>query len=136
MKLKIAIDGPAGAGKSTVARMVAQKLHYTYIDTGAMYRAITLAVMRSGIPLSDSEAIVALLKKSNLEIKQSSDGKNQIYLNGEDITQEIRQESVNKQVSDVANLLSVRQVLVEKQRQMASSGGVVLDGRDGHTKLT
>src|ERR1700722_6176911 len=115
MKLKIAIDGPAGAGKSTVARMVAQKLHYTYIDTGAMYRAITLAVMRSGIPLSDSEAIVALLKKSNLEIKQSSDGKNQIYLNGEDITQEIRQESVNKQVSDVANLLSVRQVLVEKQ---------------------
>ena len=130
MELKIAIDGPAGAGKSTVARMVAQKLHYTYIDTGAMYRAITLAVMRSKIPLSDTDAIAELLKKSNLEIKQNSDGKNQIYLDGQDVTEEIRQESVSSQVSDVANQLPVRKVLVEKQRQMASSGGCVLDGRD------
>ncbi len=130
MSLKIAIDGPAGAGKSTVARIVAQRLGYIYIDTGAMYRAITLAVMQAKIDIHNSEAIAALVEKSNLEIKQSADGTNRICLNGNDVTKEIRQQSVSNLVSDVANQLAVRKVLVEKQRKMASSGSCVLDGRD------
>ncbi len=130
MKLKIAIDGPAGAGKSTVARMVAQQLHYTYIDTGAMYRAITLAVMRSGVPVDQTGAIAKLVEKCDLQIKLTLDGKNKIYLDGEDITTEIRQEAVSALVSDVSNQLMVRKFLVEKQRRMATTGGVVLDGRD------
>jgi len=128
--IQIAIDGPAGAGKSTVARMVAQKLGYLYIDTGAMYRAITLAVMRAKIAHDDSPAIADLIKKCSLEIKQAPNGTNKIYLNGEDVTTEIRQQAVSNLVSDVANQLSVRKVLVDKQREMSASGAVVLDGRD------
>jgi cytidylate kinase len=130
VSLKIAIDGPAGSGKSTVARIVAQKLGLTYIDTGAMYRAITLAVLDAHIPVDDAQAIAALIKKCDLQIKQAADGANKIYLNGEDITVKIRQQTVSSHVSDVANHLSVRKVLVEKQRQMASQGQAVLDGRD------
>lgn len=128
--MKIAIDGPAGAGKSTVARMVARQLGYTYLDTGAMYRAITLAVIEAHIPANDAPAIADLIKKCDLQIKQASDGSNKTYLNGQDISSQIRQQTVSNQVSDVANHLSVREVLVEKQRQMSSQGNVVLDGRD------
>src|ERR1700740_3991 len=93
--IKIAIDGPAGAGKSTVARMVAQKLGYTYLDTGAMYRAITLAVLRANIPVNDAKSIAEVVAKSKLEIKQSDNGANLIYLNGEDVTKDIRQQVVS-----------------------------------------
>ncbi len=128
--MKIAIDGPAGAGKSTVARMAAHKLGYTYLDTGAMYRAITLAVIEANIPVDDAPAIATLIKKCNLQIEQAPDGTNKIFLNGKDITTQIRQQIVSNKASDVANHFSVRQVLVEKQKQMASQGNVVLDGRD------
>jgi cytidylate kinase len=130
MKLKIAIDGPAGAGKSTVARLVARKLGYKYIDTGAMYRAVTLAVLRSKIPISDEKAISQLVEKVQLEIRLSADGQNHIYLDGKEVSSEIRQQSVSEKVSDVANQANVRKFLVEKQRQMSSSGNIVLDGRD------
>lgn len=128
--IKIAIDGPAGAGKSTVARLVSQKLAYTYLDTGAMYRAITLAVLRANIPVGNDEAIAALVKKCNIDIKNDNSGTNQIFLDGKNVTKEIREQAVSKAVSDVSNILAVRKTLIEKQRQIASAGGVVLDGRD------
>jgi len=128
--IKIAIDGPAGAGKSTVARLVAQKLGYLYLDTGAMYRAVTLAVLQSNTKADDSTAITALLKNCDIEVKRDIDGNNQIYLNGKNVSKEIRTQQVNNLVSNVANLLAVRQMLVSKQKQMAIYGGIVLDGRD------
>ena len=128
--MKISIDGPAGAGKSTVARLVAQRLGYTYLDTGAMYRAITLAVLQAHIASNDEQSIAALVKKCDLQIKTDADGNNKIYLDGEDVSAEIRQQTISNAVSDVANHKAVRDVLVEKQRQMASHGNAVLDGRD------
>lgn len=128
--INIAIDGPAGAGKSTVARLVAQKLGYTYLDTGAMYRAIALAVLQANISGDDATAIATLVKKCDLQIKTEANGINKIYLDDKDVTAEIRQHAVSNLVSNVANHKAVRDVLVEKQRQMASQGGAVLDGRD------
>jgi cytidylate kinase len=128
--IKIAIDGPAGAGKSTVAHLVAQKLGYIYLDTGAMYRAITLAVLQAKINVDNEQAIAALVKNCNIEIKNDAKGANQIFLDSKNMTKEIREQAVNDAVSDVSNILAVRKMLVEKQRQIASAGGVVLDGRD------
>ncbi len=128
--IKIAIDGPAGAGKSTVARLVSQKLGYSYLDTGAMYRAITLAVLRANIPFDDDEAIAALVRSCKLEVKTDSTLTNQLFLDGENVTKEIREPAVSAAVSDVSNTLAVRKMLVEKQRLIAAKGGVVLDGRD------
>jgi len=128
--IKIAIDGPAGAGKSTVARLVSQKLGYTYLDTGAMYRALTLAVLRANIPIDNEETVAALVINCNIEIKKDLDGGNQIFLDGKNVTKEIREQAVSNAVSDVSNILAVRKMLIEKQRQIAYNGGVVLDGRD------
>ncbi len=127
-KLIIAIDGPAGAGKTTTARRVAEKLGYLYIDTGAMYRAVTLAALRAGIPLEE-EAIAQLLPQLRIELRLSAQGQRTV-LNGEDVTEELRTPEVTQWVSLVSSFPAVRRFLVEQQRQMGRCGGIVMDGRD------
>lgn len=119
----VAIDGPAGAGKSTVAKMVAKRLNLTYVDTGAMYRAITLKVLERGE--FSREEIIKSAEESTIEIKNG-----RIYLDGRDVTEEIRQPCIDEKVSIVASIPQVRKKLVEIQRKMAQSCGVVMDGRD------
>ncbi|MFO7446692.1 MAG: (d)CMP kinase [Ignavibacteriaceae bacterium] len=127
--LIIAIDGPAGSGKSTSAKLVARKLGYLYIDTGAMYRAVTLLAMKQNI-LSDKDKIIKLAEESDIRLK-FSEGKTNVTINGEDVTEEIRSAEVNANVSDVSKLEGVRKALVQKQQQMKSSdGGIVMEGRD------
>ncbi len=126
-KPKIAIDGPAGAGKSTVSREVAKKLSLKYLDTGAMYRAITLKLLRSDVNISDMQQIQRAVEQT--EIKFDDSGR--VFLNGEDVTVEIRQNHVNEMVSDVSCISLVRRKLVEMQRIIATeSEGIVMEGRD------
>lgn len=125
----IAIDGPAGAGKSTVAREVARELGLAYIDTGAMYRAVALHALRRGIDFNDHCGLTRAAKGSAVELVQTRAGC-RVYLDGEDVTEAIRQPAVSQVVSLVARVPGVRQHLVELQRRMASGGGVVMEGRD------
>lgn len=135
MKPRIAIDGPAGAGKSTVAREVAGRLGLAYLDTGAMYRAITLAGLRRGTDTHDAEALEALTKAVELDIQSDGTGQNIIFMDGENVTEDIRLPIVNRNVSFVARCAQVREILVDKQRQIGSRGGVVMDGRDIGTNV-
>jgi cytidylate kinase len=128
-RLVIAIDGPAASGKSTTARLVAQRLGYLHIDTGAMYRAITLLAIEQQIPLRDTERIGDLAQRTKISLERSESG-NRVYVDGREVTQEIRSAAVTKNVSAVSSYQVVRDVLVREQRQMAEGGGVVLDGRD------
>lgn len=125
--MQIAIDGPAGSGKSTVARLLAKRLGYLYIDTGAMYRALTLKALRAGLPLDDEGQIANLLTETKLELLPAEE--TVILLDGEDVSQEIRLPEVNRGVSPVSALGKVRKILVERQREMATAD-VVMDGRD------
>ena len=125
-KISIAIDGPAAAGKSTIAKMVAKKLNYTYIDRGAMYRCVAYATLKQGLAFEDEKAVSDLLKNMQIEMKPEGT----IYLNGEDVTSSIRQNEVSMGASIVSKYQAVREFLVEKQREMAQGGGVILDGRD------
>ncbi|MEN3026156.1 MAG: (d)CMP kinase [Chlorobiota bacterium] len=127
-KLIIAIDGPAGAGKSTTARRVAELLGYFYVDTGAMYRAVTLAALRSGIPLTE-ESLQSLLPRVQIELRPSEQGQRTL-LNGEDVTEQLRLPEITRWVSLVSSFPSVRRFLVELQRRLGEGGGVVMDGRD------
>jgi len=127
-RITIAIDGPAGSGKSTTARLVAQKLGYLYIDTGAMYRAVTLYWLRNCNTL-DKNKICSMIEKINIEIHQSEYGQRTI-LNGEDVSEQIRHPDVNKFVSPISAFECVRNKLVDLQRELGKNGGVVLDGRD------
>lgn len=127
--LVIAIDGPAGAGKSTVARAVAQALDYLYIDTGAMYRAVTLAVLEAGVSPSDAAAVEKVAADVRIELVPDASGL-RVLLNGTDVTEQIRLPHVSDAVSPVAAVSGVRHQLVQKQREMARRGGVVMDGRD------
>lgn len=128
-KMNVAIDGPAGAGKSTVARRVAGELGYVYVDTGAMYRAVTLAALRQGIAPDEADKLKALVASIRIELKPSEQGQT-VYLNGEDVTEAIRSREVTLVVSPLAANESVRAKLVELQRAMASARGIVMDGRD------
>lgn len=132
--LTVAIDGPAGAGKSTVARNVAQKLGYLYLDTGAMYRAITLKALQQNVPLDDEKALTRLANETVLEWQSSgveaAPGGPKLYMDGVDVSEAIRHPRVTMTVSLVARVPGVRQRLVELQRQFAKQGGVVVDGRD------
>ncbi len=128
-KLIIAIDGPAGAGKSTVAQIVAQQLGYTYIDTGAMYRAVTWQVMQHDVDFGDADAIQKIVSTIQIGLRYVN-GKMQVTANQVDITEEIRLPEVSRVVSEVAKLVVVRTAMLTLQRQMAQSGGVVMDGRD------
>jgi cytidylate kinase len=128
-KLKIAIDGPAASGKSTTARMVAKKLNYLYIDTGAMYRAITLTAIKSKVDINDEPALVLLAANASIELQVAIDGVITI-LNGVDISEEIRLPKVTKVISVISAHKKLRRKMVEKQRFMARHGGVVMEGRD------
>lgn len=129
-KIAIAVDGPAGSGKSTVARRIAAELGLLYIDTGAMYRAITLKALRQGISLYDEAALGRLARETVLEFKEMPDGSQHLFMDGEDVSEEIRSMPVNDGVSLVAAVKEVRAALVEKQQKLGARGGVVMDGRD------
>ncbi|HQI41002.1 MAG: cytidylate kinase [Ignavibacteriales bacterium UTCHB2] len=127
-KLIIAIDGPAGSGKSTTAKLVAQKLNYLYIDTGAMYRAVTLFALRKGL-IGQNDKIIELAKQLDI-VLDFIDGETKITVNGEDVSKEIRSFEVNSNVSEISAIQSVREILVKKQQKMGENGGVVMEGRD------
>ena len=127
--MKIAIDGPAGAGKSTLAKAVAKKLGFVYIDTGAMYRAIGLYMLDRKVELSDETALKAALDDVKLDIAYENDAQ-QVYLNGENVTGRIRTEAAGDMASKVSTLLPVREKLVMLQQEMAERIDVVMDGRD------
>ncbi|OUM96804.1 MAG: cytidylate kinase [Thermobacillus sp. ZCTH02-B1] len=128
-RIAIAIDGPAGAGKSTVARMVADRFGYVYIDTGAMYRAVALAALRAGVGPGDSGELERLVSGLDIRLETGDNGQ-RVLLNGEDVTGEIRSREVTAAVPAYAAVPAVRARLVELQRAMAKAGGVVMDGRD------
>ena len=129
-RLVIAIDGPAASGKSTTAKLVARKLGYVYIDTGAMYRAVTLAALRAGIDPEDQSRVEELASDLSIRFRPVDDGSLRTFLNGEDVTAEIRHPEVTGAVSTVSAWPGVRRAMVELQRQMSREGGVVMDGRD------
>lgn len=128
-KINIAIDGPAGAGKSTIARLVADTLGFVYVDTGAMYRAVTWMVLQEGISPSDTDRVVAIARSMKLELRPGPDGQ-LVFVGAEDVSGKIRTPAVNENVSDVAKIREVRELLVSKQKQMTAAKGVVMDGRD------
>ena len=128
-KIAVAVDGPAGAGKSSISKIVAKKLGYLYIDTGAMYRSVTWAVLHNHIDVNNQKAVEALLPELDLTM-EASDDSCKVFIAGQDVTDFIRTPQVNKAVSIVASYKGVRQYLVERQRLMAEAGGVILDGRD------
>lgn len=127
--MKIAIDGPAGAGKSTLARALASRLGYIYIDTGAMYRALTWKAIQAGIDLEDSPALTDLADLLEFSFLKSDTGQ-RIICEGEDLTEFIRSPKVSNAVSRVASHPAVREIMVRKQQGMAQNGKVVMDGRD------
>ncbi len=134
--MKIAIDGPAGAGKSSAAREVARRLGFRYLDTGAMYRAITVQALEKNVDMQDEDALVDLTRRSELEVKSDDQNGNLILLNGRDITRAIRQPIVNKYVSIVAAVPGVRKELVNLQRKTSlNSGNIVMEGRDIGTNV-
>lgn len=124
----IAIDGPTGSGKSTSAKIVAEKLGYIYIDTGAMYRAVTLACIEAEIGINDNE-VAKLVDGIRIDLVQSDLGQ-RTYLNGKDVSDDIRRPDVTKLVSPVSAMAYVREKMVIQQREMGLNGGVVMDGRD------
>jgi len=126
----IAIDGPAGAGKSTVAKILAKKLGFLYIDTGAMYRALTLKVLERNIPINDQPRIIQLAQGIKIDLRDNLDGPLTVILDGEDVSLAIRKARITRFVSDVAKIKQVRQVLVKMQRKFGQKRDCVLDGRD------
>lgn len=127
--IQIAIDGPAAAGKSTIAKITANKLGYTYIDTGAMYRALTYKALEEHIDVYDDDALTRLLERIDIELTPAEEGQI-VRVDGEDITEAIRSQVVTSNVSATAAQPHVRELMVEKQRLLANSKGVVMDGRD------
>ena len=129
MGFVVAIDGPAGSGKGTVTSIIAKKMKLNSIDTGAMYRCVTLACIRNNVDISDVDKVKEILNDVNIELIKEKD--NQIVkLNGEDVSKEIRENPVNKMVSNVSAIKEVREKLVELQRKMAETQDVIMEGRD------
>ena len=124
----IAIDGPAGSGKSTTSRLVAKKLHISYLDTGSMYRAVTLYFINNNCSLEDDN-IIELMKDINIDISDSAD-KESIILNGHDVTSQLRSSEVSRFVSKVSSNSLVREKMVEVQRRISANKSIVIDGRD------
>ena len=128
-RISIAIDGPAAAGKSTVAKIVAEKLTYIYIDTGAMYRALTYKALKKGASLDNEAELIGILNDTLIELMPGETGQ-KVLLDGNEVTNEIRSSDVTNQVSYVAVHELVRKEMVKRQQQFAVDGGVVMDGRD------
>lgn len=133
-KFAVAVDGPAGSGKSTVAKEIAKALGILYIDTGAMYRTVGMACLKKGIDPTDEEAVVASLDSLDMKIFPEAGGQ-RILLDGEDITSRIRTEEIGKSASSVAAYQKVREKLVEIQQGLAKEQSVIMDGRDIGTKV-
>ncbi|WP_017186927.1 (d)CMP kinase [Alkalibacillus haloalkaliphilus] len=127
--MRVAIDGPAAAGKSTVAKQIAKKLDYLYIDTGAMYRALTLAALRNDVNLEDEETLAQLASQIKISFRHKEDGQD-VLIDGDDVSDDIRQSDVTNNVSIVAKHKLVREHMVEMQRKLADEANVVVDGRD------
>ncbi|SHJ80341.1 (d)CMP kinase [Tepidibacter formicigenes] len=123
--LVIAVDGPAGAGKSTVAKIIAKKLNINYIDTGAMYRAITYKAIKENINIEDEKSLIEMAKNTQIDFKE-----NNIYLDGQIINEEIRTLTVSSNVSKVAQIKEIREIMVDLQRKMGQKYSVIMDGRD------
>ena len=128
-KLVIAIDGPAASGKSTTSKLIAERLGYLHVDTGAMYRAMTLKVLQEGMSVDETNAIGKLAEHTHIRLLQDR-GKLKVLLDNQDVSREIRSQEVTKAVSAVSSIPKVREVMVREQRKMAEEGGVVLEGRD------
>lgn len=126
----IAIDGPSGAGKSTLAKMAAEKLGFLYVDTGAIYRTVGLYASRMQVEPHDAQAVTALLDSIHIELSYGEDGLQHMFLNGEDVTAEIRRHEISAYASAVSAIPQVRAFLLEMQRSLARSHNVVMDGRD------
>jgi cytidylate kinase len=130
----IAIDGPAGAGKSTVSKIIAQKLNFLYVDTGAMYRVLTLKAMREKIPWQDKERLINLAKNTQIELCQDGN-KYRVLMDGEDVSEEIRKEEVSKNTSYIASIIEIREILWQKQRKFREKYDIVMEGRDIGSKV-
>ena len=122
----IAIDGPAGSGKGTITKLVAEKLNLTYIDSGATYRCIALAVLRNNIKIDEKDKIIALAKTLDIDFNQNG----KTYLNNEDVSNLIRTEEISSIVSPISSIIEVREILVDLQRKMAKGKNVIMEGRD------
>jgi CMP/dCMP kinase len=135
-KLTITIDGPAGSGKSTVARRVAALLGYTYLDSGAMYRALALKALKQNVALDDEAGLEALARETHIELKpptpeqEASGATNRAFLDGSEVTEAIRTAEVAKAASLLATIANVRKVLVAEQQRAGAGGGIVMEGRD------
>ncbi len=130
---KVAIDGPVAAGKSTIARLVADRLGLTYIDTGAMYRALAWAAQREGITADQPERVIALLDDLSLELRPLPGGANRVIVDGTDITNQIRTPEIGQLASQLSTIPAVREHMVARQQRMARDGAVVMEGRDIQT---
>ncbi len=129
-KISVAIDGPSGAGKSTVAKALARQFRLIYVDTGAIYRTVGLAAQRAGVDSKDTAAVVALLPDVQIDIRYDEEGTQRMFLNGEDVSDEIRTPRSSIYASDVSAIPAVRAFLMDMQRGMADRHSVVMDGRD------
>lgn len=127
--MNIAIDGPAGAGKSTIAKLLAAKLGILYLDTGAMYRAVGLKALNTGVDISDEAAVEKMLADTKIDVTQEN-GVQHVYLDGNDVSSAIRENAVSKAASDISAVPCVRYKMVDLQREIASRCDTVLDGRD------
>ncbi|MDI6605157.1 MAG: (d)CMP kinase [Thermoanaerobacteraceae bacterium] len=125
MTIKIAIDGPAGAGKSTVAKILAKKLNFVYVDTGALYRAITYKILKEGININEKKAILNIMNNFDITLKSE-----RIFLDGIDITEEIRKPYISHNVSQISQIPEIRDFMVKLQKELANKNNIVMDGRD------
>ena len=134
MEFIVAVDGPAGSGKGTITKMVGEKENLVYIDTGALYRCVTLCMIRKNIKLEELEKIQEILNTINIEFLKKDDEK-KIYLNGEDVSKEIRETAVNKLVSQVSHIVIVREAITDLSRKIAKGKQVIMEGRDIGTNV-
>lgn len=128
--IKIAIDGPAGAGKTTIAKAMAKKFGYLYVDTGALYRAVALKTIRTGVDLQSPEDIEAMMKETTVLLEYNEFGEQRVILDGQDVTDELRTPQIAMYASDISAIPSVRHGLVQLQRDLAYLHNVIMDGRD------
>jgi len=132
-RVRLAIDGPAGAGKSTVSRRVARELGYTSVDTGAMYRAVTVLAQQQGVPLEDEPALTALAERHPVTFATDAAGEQQVFIAGQEVTTQIRTPEISRLVSPLSAIPGVRRALVRQQQALGEQGGVVMEGRDIQT---